>query len=114
MTLAAIVATQIGNLFAQRTESTSIWRMHWGTNRLVWVGIATELALMVVLVYLLAGRTVNELTLLGEIHVAAMSREGRTFLPTLGTVFREGDLVHLVVQGSSAARLTALLGEDRG
>ena len=29
--------------------------------------------------YLLAGRTVNELTLLGEIHVAAISREGRTF-----------------------------------
>jgi len=63
---------------------------------------------------LLAGRTVNELTLLGEIHVAALSREGRTFLPTLGTVFREGDLVHLVVLGSSAARLTALLGEDIG
>jgi trk system potassium uptake protein TrkA len=64
--------------------------------------------------YLLAGRTVNELTLLGEIHVAAISREGRTFLPTLGTVFQEGDLVHLVVLGSSAVRLTALLGEDRG
>jgi trk system potassium uptake protein TrkA len=63
---------------------------------------------------LLAGRTVKELTLLGEIHVAALSREGRTFLPTLGTVFREGDLVHLVVLGSSAARLTALLGEDIG
>jgi trk system potassium uptake protein len=63
---------------------------------------------------LLAGRTVNELTLSGEIHVAALSREGRTFLPTLGTVFREGDLVHLVVLGSSAARLTALLGEDIG
>ena len=44
----------------------------------------------------------------------AISREGRTFLPTLGTVFQEGDLVHLVVLGSSAARLTALLGEDRG
>ena len=64
--------------------------------------------------YLLAGRTVNELTLLGEIHVAAISREGRTFLPTLGTVFREGDRVHLAVLGSSAARLTALLGEDLG
>jgi potassium/sodium efflux P-type ATPase len=52
MTLASIVATQIGNLFAQRTESTSIWRMHWGKNRLVWVGIATELALIGVLLYL--------------------------------------------------------------
>jgi len=62
----------------------------------------------------LAGRTVNELTLLGEIQVAAISREGRTFLPTLGTVFREGDLVHLVVLATSAARLTALLGEGMG
>ena len=64
--------------------------------------------------HLLAGRTVNELTLLGEIQVVAMSREGRTFLPTLGTVFREGDLVHLVVLATSAARLSALLGEDIG
>lgn len=62
---------------------------------------------------LLAGRTVNELTLLGEIQVVAISREGRTFLPTLGTVLREGDLVHMVVLGSSAGRLTALLGDDR-
>ena len=51
MTLASIVATQIGNLFAQRTEHTSIWRMRWGKNRLVWVGIATELALIVLLLY---------------------------------------------------------------
>jgi trk system potassium uptake protein TrkA len=63
---------------------------------------------------LLAGRTVNELTLLGEIQVAAISREGRTFLPTLGTVFREGDLVHLVVLATSAARLSALLGDAIG
>ena len=63
---------------------------------------------------LLAGRTVNELTLRGVILVAAISREGRTFLPTLGTVFREGDLVHLVVLATSAARLTALLGEGMG
>ena len=47
--------------------------------------------------------------------MAAISREGRTFLPTLGTVFREGDRVHLAVLGSlPAARLTALLGEDLG
>src|SRR6266498_3555771 len=64
--------------------------------------------------HLLAGRTVNELTLLGEIQVAAISREGRTFLPTLGTVFRAGDLVHLLVLATSGARLTALLGESMG
>ena len=60
--------------------------------------------------YLLVGRTVNELTLVGEIQVAAISREGHTFLPTLGTVLREGDLLHLVVLATSATRLTTLLG----
>ena len=51
MTLAAVVMTQIGNLFAQRTESASVLRMRWGRNRLVWVGIATELALLALLLY---------------------------------------------------------------
>ena len=104
----------------------TITPLTWGIQRLsellCYTHISTTLSLgsgevdlvEVELPYLLAGRTVNELTLLGEIHVAAISREGRTFLPTLGTVFREGDLVHVVVQGSSAARLTALLGENQG
>jgi magnesium-transporting ATPase (P-type) len=51
MTLASVVVTQIGNLCAQRTESTSVFRMRWGRNRLVWVGIATELALLGLLLY---------------------------------------------------------------
>jgi magnesium-transporting ATPase (P-type) len=51
MTLASVVVTQIGNLFAQRTESLSVFRRRWGRNRLVWVGIATELTLLVVLLY---------------------------------------------------------------
>ena len=59
---------------------------------------------------LLVGRTVNELTVTGEIQVVAISRGGTTFLPTLGTVFQNGDLVHLVVLAASADRLRALLG----
>jgi len=59
---------------------------------------------------LLVGRTVNELTVPGEIQVVAISRGGTTFLPTLGTVFQNGDLVHLVVLAASADRLRALLG----
>jgi P-type Ca2+ transporter type 2C len=51
MTLASVVVTQIGNLFAQRTESTSAFRIRWGGNRLVWVGIATELVLLALLLY---------------------------------------------------------------
>lgn len=51
MTLASIVATQIGNLFAQRTEETSIFRIGLFSNRLVWMGIATELILVVLVIY---------------------------------------------------------------
>lgn len=104
----------------------TIMPLTWGIQRLsellCYTHLNTTLSLgsgevdmvEVELPYLLAGRTVNELTLSGEIQVAAISREGRTFLPTLGTVFREGDLVHLLVLGSSMARLTTLLGEDLG
>jgi trk system potassium uptake protein TrkA len=59
---------------------------------------------------LLVGRTVNELMMPGEIHVVAISRGGKAFLPTLGTLFRDGDMVHVAVLSSSADRLTALLG----
>lgn len=59
---------------------------------------------------LLVGRMVRELTVSGEIHVASITREGKPFLPTLGTVFQEGDLVHIVVLASSAGRLRDLLG----
>jgi Ca2+-transporting ATPase len=51
MTLGAVVATQIGNLFAQRTERASLLRIGLFSNRLVWVGIATELLLFGLLVY---------------------------------------------------------------
>jgi trk system potassium uptake protein TrkA len=60
--------------------------------------------------HLLVGRTVQEVALPGEMQVAAITRGGTTFLPTLGTVFQEGDLVHLVVLVTSTERLKALLG----
>jgi magnesium-transporting ATPase (P-type) len=52
MTLGAVVATQIGNLFAQRTEHSSILTIGFFSNRLVWFGIASELFLIVLLIYL--------------------------------------------------------------
>jgi trk system potassium uptake protein TrkA len=59
---------------------------------------------------LLVGATVNELTVLGEIHVVTISRNGKIFLPTLGSVFQVGDRVQLAVLASSVARLHTLLG----
>jgi P-type Ca2+ transporter type 2C len=50
--LAAVVATQIGSVFAHRTERVSVAEVGWTTNRLVFAGIASELALLVAIVYL--------------------------------------------------------------
>lgn len=52
MTLGSVVATQIGNLFAQRTERVSIFHRGFFGNRLLWVGIATELVLVFAIIYL--------------------------------------------------------------
>lgn len=51
MALAAVVATQIGNLFAQRTERVSFLRVGLFGNPLIWIGIATESALLIAIVY---------------------------------------------------------------
>jgi len=59
---------------------------------------------------LVVGRTVRDLTVLGEVHVVAISRGAKTFLPTLGTIFQVGDLIHVAVAEGSADRLTAFLG----
>lgn len=51
MALAAVVTTQIGNVLAQRTERSSIFTVGFFSNRLIWVGIATELVLISLIVY---------------------------------------------------------------
>lgn len=57
----------------------------------------------------LAGRTVQEFVVPTEVHVVAISRSGKTFLPMPTTVLQAGDLLHFVVLGQSTARLQALL-----
>ncbi|MDD1669301.1 MAG: cation-transporting P-type ATPase, partial [Methanomicrobiales archaeon] len=52
MALAAVVTTQIGNLFAQRTERESFFRTPLFNNRFLWVGIISELAIVSLLIYL--------------------------------------------------------------
>ncbi len=58
----------------------------------------------------LEGREVHHITVPGEVHVVAITREGCAMLPTLGTVFRKGDLVCLSVLSSAMDRLEGLLG----
>ena len=51
MALAAVVTTQIGNLFTQRSERISLFRIGLGRNRLLWLGIATELVVILAVIY---------------------------------------------------------------
>jgi magnesium-transporting ATPase (P-type) len=51
-TLAAIVACQDGNVFACRSERTSILKLGFLSNRLIWLGIATEWILILCIIFL--------------------------------------------------------------
>jgi P-type Ca2+ transporter type 2C len=52
MALAAVVFTQIGNLFAQRSARLSLFRIGVGGNRLLWWGVLSELVVIGLFVYL--------------------------------------------------------------
>ena len=58
----------------------------------------------------LEGKTAHELTVPGEISLAAVVRGGHAILPTEGTVFEKDDLLHINVARESAAKLERLLG----
>ena len=64
--------------------------------------------------HLLVGRPVETLSLAGEFQVVAVTRGGKTFLPTRGALFQEGDLLHMVVLASSASRLDQILKSQAG
>lgn len=62
---------------------------------------------------LLEGRTVNELTVIGEIQVVAINRKNKTFMPTSGTVLQKDDVIYVSVLATSINRFKALLGIDQ-
>lgn len=59
---------------------------------------------------LLINKTVSELSVIGEIQIVAISHEGKTFLPTLGTKFQKNDIIYIAVVSSSVKRLKSILG----
>lgn len=62
---------------------------------------------------LLEGRTVNELTVIGEIQVVAINRKNKTFMPTSGTILQKDDVIYISVLATSINRFKALLGIDQ-
>ncbi len=62
----------------------------------------------------LVGRTVNNITVPGEVGVVAITREGKALIPALGTPFRADDLIHFVVLASAMERFESMLGLGEG
>jgi len=58
----------------------------------------------------LVGRMVKDLTVSSEINIVAITRQGAAFIPTLGSQFKEGDVVHVAIQASALGRFKTLLG----
>ncbi len=56
-----------------------------------------------------ASRTVNNVNVPGEVSVTAITRQGKTFIPTLGTVFQEDDRVAIAILATSRGRLEDLM-----
>lgn len=57
----------------------------------------------------LSGRTVRDLTVPSEISVVAIVRGGKSFIPTDGTAFHEGDVLEIAVATGSMSRLQSMM-----
>lgn len=57
----------------------------------------------------LEGRIVRDITVPGEMSVVAITRNGQALIPTLGTVFRPHDIIHVAVLSSAMERVERLL-----
>lgn len=57
----------------------------------------------------LAGRTVGDMNVSGEISVVAVVRAGKSFIPTEGAAFHEGDMLEIAVATSAIPRLTSMM-----
>jgi len=72
MTLAAIVACQVGNVLACRSERQSLFRLNLTGNPLIWWGIAAELLLVTALILFPATRQAFGLAPLEARHLAIL------------------------------------------
>lgn len=111
-------SAQIYNTLGIQTISTTTWGVNRVTEMLSYNQIDSILTIgnnnveivRIETPALLIGKTINEITAIGEIHVVAISRDNKTFIPTLGTALQKHDVIYLSVLTSSVKRLKSLLG----
>jgi trk system potassium uptake protein TrkA len=57
---------------------------------------------------LLVGRKVNDITVIGEINVVSISRNNKSFIPTLGTILEADDTLYISVSHTATDKLKAM------
>ena len=98
-TFAAIVVTQVANVFACRSDRVSLFRLGWFSNPLLLWGIATELVVLALIIYTPWGNTIFGTSplpawIFGPLALGAMAllaaEEGRKFIVKKFTNSRAG------------------------
>jgi len=59
---------------------------------------------------LLEGRSMKDVSMLGEVRVVAMKRGNETMIPSLNTQIKAGDVLYIAVLASAKSHLLSLLG----
>lgn len=62
----------------------------------------------------LVGRVVRNITVPGEVNVAAIVRDGRAFMPIGGTEFQNRDIIHFIILSASMDRFKDMVGLGEG
>jgi trk system potassium uptake protein TrkA len=62
----------------------------------------------------LVGRMVKDLTVPSEINIVSITRHGAAFIPTLGSQFKEGDVLQVAILASALERFKTLFGFIEG
>lgn len=62
----------------------------------------------------LVGRLVRNITVPGEVNVAAIVRDGRAFMPIGGTEFQSRDMIQFIVLSTSMDRFKDMVGLGEG
>lgn len=104
MSLTAIILTQIGNGFACRTTRTSVFRVGFFSNKLLLVGIALELALAFLFVYVPPFQTIVGQTPIGL-------REWLFLVPWIPSVFIADEIRKAIVRRIEAKQPPPVLEE---
>jgi magnesium-transporting ATPase (P-type) len=73
MTFAGIVIAQVGNVLASRTNKVSLFKTSVKSNKWVWLGIAAQISIISVLVYVPLMQSVFQTTGLGLLDWAFLA-----------------------------------------